>query len=115
MGLFPVLAQGEEGGASFFSFLVPIVLMYLVIYVLILRPQRKQQAQHQLMLNDLKKGDEVQVTGGFIGEVVSVDTERERVEVRVDARNNTRLTVVRSSIVAILNRDGPGEPEPAKK
>lgn len=105
-----VLAEGEGAADSpgLTGFLIPIVLMYVVIYFLILRPQKKQQREHTLMLGDLKKGDEVQISGGFLAEVVSIDVEKERVEVRIDARNNTRVTVIRSAIVAILNREGPG-------
>ena len=62
---------GGGGSASGFSVLVPLVLMFLVFYFLLIRPQQKKQRAHQDMLKDLKVGDRVMTTAGLYGTIVA--------------------------------------------
>ena len=53
--------------------LMPLVVLFAIFYFLIIRPQQKQQKEHNAMLDALKKGDKIVTTGGFIVEIVKVE------------------------------------------
>lgn len=63
--------EGAGGGSAILGML-PFVLMFLVLYLLILRPQIKKQKAHQKMVDELKKGDQVVTSGGIHGVVVNL-------------------------------------------
>lgn len=65
-------AQGAGAGSAGggFSMIVPLVLMFLVFYFLLIRPQQKKQRKHQDMLKSLKVGDKVITSGGLCGTIV---------------------------------------------
>jgi preprotein translocase subunit YajC len=67
-------APPAEGGGSGSAILgmLPFILMFLVLYLLILRPQIKKQKAHQKMVDELKKGDQVVTSGGLHGVVVNI-------------------------------------------
>jgi preprotein translocase subunit YajC len=68
-------AGGQAGGtAGMLSSLLPLVLIFVVFYFLLIRPQQKKAKEHQQMLNDIKKGDKVITGGGLYGVVESVGT-----------------------------------------
>ncbi len=71
-------AAGNPGGApadagGMFASFVPLILMFVVFYFLLIRPQQKRAKQHKEMLNALKKGDYVITTGGLLGRIVEVN------------------------------------------
>lgn len=74
--------------------LIPILLMFAVFYFLIIRPQSRQQKQHQAFLSQLKKGDEVVLQGGLLGRIHSVGQN----EVTVDLGSNVRVTALKSAV-----------------
>lgn len=75
------------------SFL-PLILIFAVFYLLIMRPQAKKQKELQRMLSELKKGDEVVTSGGIIGRVTGVkDT-----ELVLQVQEGVRIRVLRSAI-----------------
>lgn len=101
--------QGEAtapvgDGFGLIQLLPLFVMLYLVMYFIMIRPQRKQQKQHEAMLASLKKNDEVRTSGGIFGKVVTVDKDRDQVTLKVDEQNNVRLRVARSAVVAVLDR-----------
>lgn len=63
-------APGEGGGL--FAFL-PIVLIFVVFYFLLIRPQQKRAKEHKNMVSNLSKGDEVVTNGGALGKIMEVD------------------------------------------
>jgi preprotein translocase subunit YajC len=68
------MATGQpaaSGSATFLSFM-PIILIFLIIYFLMIRPQQKRQREHQSMLGELKKGDRVMTNSGIYGTVVGL-------------------------------------------
>ncbi|MFQ5655390.1 MAG: preprotein translocase subunit YajC [Planctomycetota bacterium] len=113
MVLLPLLqgsdpAQGAPAGGGsplgpLMNMLPLFLILYLVVYFMMIRPQKKQQREHALLLGALKKNDQVRTNAGIFGKVVSVDKDREQVVLKIDESNNVRLRVLRSSIVAILN------------
>lgn len=74
--------------------LFPIVLIFVIFYFLLIRPQQKQQKEHRQMLSKLSKNDEVVTNGGIHGTVVNVD--EETVTLRVD--DNTRIKFQKNTI-----------------
>jgi preprotein translocase subunit YajC len=99
-----LFAVPREGGNDMTIFLVQMMLIFAIFYFLLLRPQAKERQRHDQMIKSVKKGDEIVTNGGIIGKVVHVD------ETRLTLRTgeNTRLTVDRSRIAAVL--DVKGEP-----
>ncbi|MFH1837601.1 MAG: preprotein translocase subunit YajC [Candidatus Omnitrophota bacterium] len=73
---------------------MPIILIFVIFYFLLIRPQKKQQKEHGEMLNALKKNDEVVTSGGIYGTIVNIQDDV--ITLRVD--DNTRVKVQKSSI-----------------
>lgn len=81
-----------------FSF-IPFILIFAVMYFLIIRPQQKKQKELDKMRDALKAGDEVVISGGIYGKVVSIDSEGKIVKVKVDS--STTLKVDKSGLTVI--------------
>jgi preprotein translocase subunit YajC len=96
---------GGEGGllGSATAFL-PIILIFVIFYFLLIRPQQKRQKEHQRMINELKKGDNVITAGGIHGSVVGVAENVATIEIAP----NVRIKVTRSSIAAVNNMGDTG-------
>jgi preprotein translocase subunit YajC len=106
LGIFESLvgAQGETGGggaSQLTGFLFPLILMFIIFYFLLIRPQSRKQKQHQEMLRNLKKGDKVITSGGLYGVVVKVG-ERD-VVLEVADKVNLRFTV--GAITTVRERE----------
>lgn len=80
--------------------LSPIILMFVIFYFLLIRPQQKRQKKVKQMQTDLKKGDEVVTIGGFHGVVHAID---ENTVVIQAAGENAKLTYDRSAIREVKN------------
>ena len=65
-------AQAAGQGSGLYSF-IPLILLMVVFYFLLIRPQQKRAKEHKALLADLKKGDEVLTNGGVIGKVLDTD------------------------------------------
>ena len=87
-------APAPSAGASFIVQTLPLVLIFVIFYFLLIRPQTKRMKQHQAAIAAVKKGDRVVTGGGLIGKVTKVgDT-----EVEVDLGNNVRVQVVKATL-----------------
>jgi len=86
---------------SFLVQMVPFLLIFVIFYFLIIRPQRKREREHQLLLNRLKKGDKVLTTSGFYGEVYSLSPETAVIEIAP----KVKVTVQRGSIAGLVAPD----------
>lgn len=75
-----VPAAAPAGGSSLMSML-PLVLMFVVLYFVMIRPQMKKQKEHKAMIDALAKGDEVVIGGGLLGKVTKVSESLMSVEV----------------------------------
>ena len=106
-------ATGEGSDFGFADLLPMFLLLYLVIYFMMIRPQKKEKQRHEQMLGAMKKNDQVQTSAGFFGKVVSVDNEKDQVILKIDEQNNVRIRVLKSSIVSIVT-DKKKEPSPAR-
>ena len=105
MFVTPAYAQaaGGAGGAGAIAQFIPLILIFVIMYFLILRPQQKKMSQHRAMVAALKKGDQVITQGGLIGKVVGVRDD----ELDVELAQGVRVRVVRSSIAQVVNRTAP--------
>ena len=73
MLISPAYAQAADSGGSMLMQLAPLVLIFVVFYFLLIRPQQKKMKEQRAMLEAVKRGDTVVTSGGLIGKVVHVD------------------------------------------
>ena len=93
----PAAAAGGDMQSSLMSML-PLVLMFVVLYFVMIRPQMKRQKEHRAMIDALAKGDEVATAGGVIGKVSRLgDT-----YVGLEIANGVEIQVQRSAVVQVL-------------
>jgi len=108
MFITPAYAQGfglgGDSGQAIVQFL-PIILIFVVFYFLLIRPQQKKAKEHKSMLGALRRGDRVVTGGGIIVTVARVNPNDE--EIAVDIADNVRVKVVRSTITSVLARTEP--------
>jgi preprotein translocase subunit YajC len=92
----PAAAEGGLG-SSLMSFL-PLILMFVVLYFIMIRPQMKRQKEHKAMVEALAKGDEVVVAGGLLGRVSKIADNYLHVEVA----SGVEIQVQRVSVIQVL-------------
>jgi preprotein translocase subunit YajC len=85
--------------------MIPLVLIFVVFYFLLIRPQQKKMKEHQNMVAALRRGDKVVTAGGLIGTVSKVIDDT---EITVEIADGVQVRVVRSTISSVLSK-----PEPA--
>jgi preprotein translocase subunit YajC len=85
-------------GALFGSFLFPMVLVFGVFYILVMRPQSKRLKEHQASIAAVKKGDEVITGGGIRGKVTKVTDD----EAEVEISQGVKVRVVKSTITHVV-------------
>lgn len=111
MFVFSAFAQDTAPAAgapdAMLQFL-PIVLIFVVFYFLLIRPQQKKMREHREMLSAIRRGDQVVTGGGIIGTVIKVIDESD--ELQVEIAEGVRVRVQRSAISAVL-----AKPEPAQQ
>ena len=90
-------ASGQSGALMQIPFLI---LMFVVFYFLLIRPQTKRAKEHRVMLTSLKRGDRIITGGGILGTVTKVKEGSEEIEIEVAP--NTRITVVRNTIGSVI-------------
>ncbi len=102
---WPVLAQDaqQDQGGSLLQLLAPFLIILAFFYILIIRPQRRDQAKRNDLLKTLKKNDRVVTIGGIIGIIANVTSDEKEVTLKVD--DNTRIKLLRSSIQSVLSDD----------
>ena len=104
MFITPAYAQTGAGGSDFILQLVPILLMFVIFYFLLFRPQQQRAKQHREMISAIKRNDTVVLAGGIHGKVTKVIDDA---DVEVEVAPNTRIRVVRATIAEVRSR---GEP-----
>lgn len=105
MFVTPAFAQGGAPvGGDFLMSLLPFVLIFVIMYFLIIRPQRQRVKQHQEMVAGLRRGDTIVTAGGLIGKVSKVVDDT---EVQVELAEGMKVRVIRSMIQEVRAK---GEP-----
>jgi len=80
---------------------VPLILIFVIFYFLLIRPQQKRVAEHKSMISKLTRGDNVVTAGGIIGKISRVIDE-EKVELEV--ADNVNVKIIKSTISQILSK-----------
>ncbi|HEX9653201.1 MAG TPA: preprotein translocase subunit YajC [bacterium] len=105
ISLFLMQTEGQ-GSGSMFGLFLPMILIFVIMYFLIFRPQAKRQKQHQAMLQDLKKGDKIVTSGGIFGTIVGLKETEQTVIVEID--DNVKVKVARASIARKVSKEDGG-------
>lgn len=93
-----LMSGSPDGGGGGIVTLVWFGLIFVIMYLLLIRPQRKKQKEHDQLLQNLKKGDKVVTSGGMFGTIFAIDEERSRIVLKIS--NDTKLEFLKSSIAA---------------
>ena len=87
-------------GSGFAQF-IPLILIFVIFYFLLIRPQQKKVKEHKLMVSALKRGDEVVTSGGIVGKIEKVLGD-DKVDILIS--ENVTVQVVQSTIQSLLNK-----------
>jgi preprotein translocase subunit YajC len=92
-------ASAPSGTAAFFVNIFPLLLVFIIFWFLMIRPQQKRMREHQAQIAAVKKGDRVVTGGGLIGKVTKVMDN----EVEVELGPNVRVTAVKSTLTQVVD------------
>lgn len=106
MNFMPLLEGTAPGGFGSFGFLIPMLLVFVIFYFLLIRPQKKEQQKTERMISQLQKGDKIITIGGIHGVVSS--TKEKTIIIKVD--DNCKIEINRSAVGAVL-KDEPPKPD----
>ena len=106
MNFMPLLQGAGQGGFGSFGFLIPMLLVFVIFYFLLIRPQKKEQQKTERMISQLQKGDKIITIGGIHGVVSS--TKEKTIIIKVD--DNCKIEINRSAVGAVL-KDEPPKPD----
>ena len=81
---------------------IPLILIFVIFYFFLIRPQQKRVKDHKAMVASLKRGDEIITSGGILGTIDKV-MEDDRVEVIIG--ENTKVQIIRSTITSLLKKE----------
>ncbi|WP_027039156.1 preprotein translocase subunit YajC [Mesorhizobium ciceri] len=112
MFVTPAYAQGVGASPDMFISILPFVLIFVIMYFLIIRPQRTQLKKRGEMLAAVRRGDTVVTGGGFVGKVTKVIDDN---ELEIDLGNGLKVTALRSTIVDVRVKGEPVANQNAKK
>ena len=92
-------ATGASGGQGLLIQLLPLILIFVVFYFLLIRPQQKRVKQHKEMVNSLKVGSLVVTSGGIVSKVVKLNDD---IFITVNISDNVDVKIKRDTIVELL-------------
>ena len=81
---------------------IPLILIFVIFYFFLIRPQQKRVKEHKAMVQSLKRGDEIITSGGIIGTIDRV-MEDDRIEVVIG--ENVKVQIIRSTITSLLKKE----------
>ncbi|MDA8403944.1 MAG: preprotein translocase subunit YajC [Desulfobacteraceae bacterium] len=88
---------GQPGAGGGLTAFIPIILMFVIFYFLLIRPQQQKAKAHQEMISNLKKGDKVITSGGIHGVITGIDEST----VTLEIAEKVRIKVTRSSLAGL--------------
>lgn len=95
---------GAGGSSDMLVQFLPLILIFVVFYFLLIRPQQKKMKEHKAMLGNIRRGDRVVTGGGIIGTVTKVGGDD---ELTVEIAENVRVRCVRSTVNLVLAKTEP--------
>lgn len=97
------MAGGQDAaGGGGIAMLVWFGLIFVVMYLLLIRPQRKKQKEHENLLKELKKGDRVVTSSGMFGTIFAIDEDRGRVVIKIG--EDVKMEFLKSAIAARVDK-----------
>ena len=109
MLISPAFAQGSPfGGGDLMTQLLPFVLIFVIMYFLILRPQQKRVKAHQEMVKNVRRGDTVVTSGGLVGKVTKVIDDD---QIEVEIADGIRVRQVRAMVSDVRAKGEPVKEE----
>jgi preprotein translocase subunit YajC len=109
MLITPAYAQAAGGDTnSMLVSLLPFVLIFVIMYFLILRPQQKRVKQHQEMVKNIRRGDTVVTSGGLVGKVTKVIDDD---QIEVEVADGVRIRQVRQMVTEVRAKGEPVKDE----
>ena len=107
MLISPAYAQAAApaAGGDMFMSLMPLILVFVIFYFLLFRPQQTKMKQHREMLENLKKGDQIVTAGGIVGKIVRIEQGDNTLSVEVAP--NVQVKVIRQTVADLLNKPVP--------
>ena len=93
-------AQAAAQQPSMLASFIPLILIFLIFYFLLIRPQQKKQKEHKVLLASIQRGDEILSSGGILGKVMKVDNDRLTVEIS----KGVNVTVIRSTVADVIKK-----------
>jgi len=107
MFVTPAYAQAAGGGGDIFtSLVIPMVLIFGIMYFLLIRPQQKKLKEHQNMVEALRRGDQVVTAGGVVGKVTKV---RDDAEIEIEISSGVNVRVVKHTISQVRSKTEPAD------
>jgi preprotein translocase subunit YajC len=106
MWITPAYAQSAFGGGSDLISMLPLLAMVVIFYFLLFRPQQQRAKQHNEMIVNLRRGDQIVTSGGIIGKVTKV---RDDAEIEVEIAENTRVRVLKGTVAEVRARGEPAK------
>lgn len=111
MFVTPAYAQTGAGGPDILVSILPFILIFVIMYFLIIRPQRQQMKKRGEMLAAVRRGDTVVTGGGLIGKVAKVTDD----ELEIDLGSGVKVTALRATIADVRVKGEPVANQNAKK
>ncbi len=87
-----------------FAQFVPLILIFLIMYFLLIRPQQKKMKEHQAMVAALRRGDQVITQGGVVGKVVKVKDDG---ELELEIAEGVKVRVIQNTIATVVSKTEP--------
>lgn len=101
----PAYAQAASGGsAALFANIMPLILVFAIMYFLLIRPQQKKMKEHKALVEGLRRGDQVVTSGGILGKVSKVGDDG---VLELEIAEGVKVKVIRSTITSVMSKTEP--------
>lgn len=107
MFVTPAYAQ-DAGAAGGLISIIPFILIFVIMYFLLIRPQQKKLKEHQAMVSNLRRGDQIVTQGGVIGKISKV---KEDGELEVEIAEGVKVRLIKSTVTTVLSKTEPAAKE----
>lgn len=108
---FAQAAGGADGGSALLTFL-PLILIFVVFYFLLIRPQQKRQKEHRAMVQALRRGDRVVTAGGIYGTVARIISDT---ELDLEIADGVKVRMLRGTVQEVVGKGQPSRTRGRKK
>lgn len=105
-------ATGAPAGAGLLESMLPLILIVVIFWFLILRPQNKKMKEHRAMVDNVRRGDTVVTAGGLVGKVAKVKEDDSEIE--VDIADGVRVRVIKGTLTDVRTKGEPAKTEEKK-